>query len=891
MSNELEKYTFEKLIQRNNVRIPKIQRDYAQGRTTRSVNGIRKDFTHALMLVVKGKRSGAELDFIYGSCKDNAFEPLDGQQRLTTLFLLHWLLGMELRTEDKKHSVFTYETRNTSREFCDELVQHSAMKLVAEAAKKTEAEIKKIERATRDAIQAEEEFKHAKSNVEQAKEKLEKAVKEVNQENIDEFKKNAEQAEQALTVAKEKEREAKKRADDAKVKAEQKPRIIKTSDIMRCRDWFKFEWKSDPTILSMLVMIDAICDEMGSAWNMDLNVCRRNLSKITFHLLDLGDFGLSNELFIKMNARGKQLSEFDKVKSTLEEELQLQQREFDENGKPLATIVDEKNWRTLMDGAWIDFFWHKYARDIIITTENVADDDRQERRLSAAKNVELQFKKLILRLIALQLFENESADEILQQAAYQIDEDAIDDLLFAYTDSLSELRSNDQPYVVSGTQSVINFSQLMADINCLIYLDSSGIYHEISAILPRNTHIENNNKTLFESFLEARVPNDVELIFYAMLLFLRVYPVQKEEMIARITDVKSHDKWCRNIQDWVFAMRNILLNDNNNQRIDKIYSSLEAVQGLKMLLKDLISFVENEELNVYEDETAILRFFVAIDKTSYKGLDNQSLAEEKQKARLKLDDPAWRQTMEKAEAHPYLWGQIRCLLAWAQGDRGCFEDYSTRLIAILNAMDTSICNFYAALLAFAPECWSKTNRLFQYNKDRDNSFKRCLRDFDGQTLFKSFIDNWKDVSKSVTAEEYFDSLILTKQNAAETEPWIKCILKKPEIIDYASYKKIFISSGHVILAQRKTPDSHCIDPIFKYFAICCENRNYCANYELYDSKGDYTHAFVFRNTAGEEYLVQWAGSIGRYSIKIGDNPPEDYDANKMIAIMEKVIGI
>ena len=889
MSNDLEKYTFEKLIHWMHVRIPKIQRDYAQGRISRSVNGIRKDFTHALILVVKGKRSGTELDFIYGSCKNNAFEPLDGQQRLTTLFLLHWLLNIDLKTEDGKHSVFTYETRNTSREFCDELVLHSALKLVEEAAKKTKAEKEKFERNQQDAAQAEKEFKLAKLNAEQAKEKFKQAVKEAEQESTGDFKVIAEQAEQALTAAKKKEEEARKRADDAKASAEQKPQIIKTSDVIRCRDWFKFEWKSDPTILSMLVMIDAICDEMGDAWSMGLDVCRQNLSNITFHLLNLGDFGLSDELFIKMNARGKQLSDFDKLKSTLEEELQLQQSEKGENGKRLVTIEDENLWRTYMDGAWIDFFWHKYARDIIISTEQVADDSRQTLRLSAAKDAELKFKILILRLIALQLLEK-STDKKVQEAAYQIDEDEIDDLLSAYTDSLTELRSNDHPCTVPGMLAMIDFSQLMVDINHLIYSDSEGIFHEISTILAENTHIENNSKTLFESFLEARVSNDVELIFYAMLLFLRAYPVQNEEEIAHVADVNTYINWCGNIQDWVLVMRNILLNDNNNQRIDKIYSFLEAMQGLKELLDDLKSFVESENLNMYEDETSVLRFFDATDKT-YKGLDNQSLAEERKKARLRLGDSAWQQAIEEAEAHPYLWGQIRCLLAWAQDDRSRFEDYRNRLTAILNAIDSSGRNFYAALLAFAPECWSKTNRLFQYNKDRDNSFKRCLRDSDGQMLFKSFIDNWRDSSQAMTAEEYFDSLILTKQNEAETAPWIKCILRKPEIIDYASYKKLFISSGHVVLAQRKTPDSHCIDPIFKYFAICCENRKCGVNYEFYDSKGDYNHAFVFRNNAGEEYLVQWSGSPGGYSIKIGDTPPEECDANKMFVKMEQVINI
>lgn len=96
MSNNLKKYSFSDLLKLGKLRIPKIQRDYAQGRQSQKVDEIRKVFVHSLLLVVKGKRPSTELDFVYGSNLNNAFEPLDGQQRLTTLFLLHWMMGVEL---------------------------------------------------------------------------------------------------------------------------------------------------------------------------------------------------------------------------------------------------------------------------------------------------------------------------------------------------------------------------------------------------------------------------------------------------------------------------------------------------------------------------------------------------------------------------------------------------------------------------------------------------------------------------------------------------------------------------------------------------------------------------------------------------------------------------
>ena len=64
------------------------------------------------------------LDFVYGSVEGDTFYPLDGQQRLTTLWLLHWYLALRAGTlsEDKKVlEKFSYETRISSRTFCQKL--------------------------------------------------------------------------------------------------------------------------------------------------------------------------------------------------------------------------------------------------------------------------------------------------------------------------------------------------------------------------------------------------------------------------------------------------------------------------------------------------------------------------------------------------------------------------------------------------------------------------------------------------------------------------------------------------------------------------------------------------------------------------------------------------
>ena len=811
MSDNLKKYSFIDLVKQGKLRIPKIQRDYAQGRQCQKVDEIRKVFVHTLLLVVKGKRPTTELDFVYGSNQNDAFEPLDGQQRLTTLFLLHWMLGVDLKASgDNKHSVFTYETRNTSDEFCDELVQHVATQFVQEA----------------------------------------------------------------------------------------KVKNTSPSAIIKGRDWFKWEWKYDPTILSMLVMLDAIYLEMGEDWTMDLSVCRSNLNHITFNLLNLGKFGLSNELFIKMNARGKQLSDFDKLKSTLEEELQIQQKETDEHGTPLAFSKDEENWRILMDGAWIDLFWHKYARQTIINTESAEPENRKNDRLKAAKLSELQFKKLLLRLIALQLFENENISGKLADAAYNIDAAEIDNLLFVYLDSLIDLRSDEHHIVVPATSVTLNFKRLIDDFNLLIYKDFNDIYHEISYLLPEISHIDKDNRSLFDSFLETKVPNDVELTFYAMLLFLRAFPFVKvkkseDESMPWYFDKSAHESWMKNFEAWVRFARNILLNNNNNQRIDKIQFSREATLSLKQMVTDLVVFVSDKELNIEDDRTVVKKFLISSDKT-YQRLDNQSLTEERQKASLILNDTSeWETCIDMAENHPYLWGQIRCLLNWSDNKLDLFQDYSKRLLELLDCIKNNGLTYYSAMLAFDPNCWEESNRLFLYNKDRDNSFKRYLREHtkEGQSYgfgIKKLIDLWRHSYANITAIKFLETLINDKKEKSIS--WIKCIIECPTILDEAWHKRIYTHNCHVIMAQRKTRDSHCFDPILVYLRnICKENGIEEKKFKLYDSKGEYEHAFRLEK-GDHEYLVEWYGTDGQYSVKVDNTEPKCYTPELMINFMSEIIS-
>lgn len=805
MSDNLKKRCFTDLTSARKIRIPKIQRDYAQGRQNAKVNGIRKTFVHSLLLVVKGKIPATELDFVYGSTRKGAYEPLDGQQRLTTLFLLHWMFGEDLSDPDnRRKSLFTYETRNTSCEFCDELVQHQSAVFMSEAQERNSI-----------------------------------------------------------------------------------PSII-----IQKRDWFKWEWQYDPTICSMLVMIDSIYEETGKEfdWTANLSEFRANLKSITFNNLNLGEFGLSDELFIKMNARGKQLSDFDSLKSTLEEELQIQQSETDTEGKSLASASIEKTWRSMMDGVWIDFFWHKYARTLIQEDSASNDDDAKKRRLEAAILTEAQFKKLLLRLIAMQMLENDHTCETVVEAAYRQDEDTLDCLMTTYSDSLLYIRSDTQNKIVPNNLVTLNFNQLTEDINSLIYQDTAELFHEISDLLPESTHIAKNGDTLLDSFLGSKVANDVELVFYGMQLFLRKFPAQKNGWLL---DRQEHQPWIENFGDWIRSLRNILLNDNNNSRIDKRYIFINALRGVSKLANNLSEFVHDADLDMELDGSAILKFFHSIKGKTYAGLDNQSVNEEIEKAELRLADDRWDEEILQFETDNYLWGQIRCLLNWSEGDVDLFDDYGTRLTELLNFISKDEHNlYYAALLAFEPNCWKESNRLFQHNKDRDYSFKRCLRD-NGQKYYsecmRRFIDHWRKSRPNSSVEEFIIGLINNKKVSATVWDWIQCIIEYPDMLCDAGNKCLFENNGHVILAQRKTEDSHCYDPVFLYFEKLCATHN-VQNYELYDSKAKHPHGFEFQKD-GQTFLILWGSDGGDYAVSVDDGETKTYSVDEIVKFVRMKLGV
>lgn len=280
MKNDILKHYIEvpdnlfALLSRYRVVIPGIQRHYVQGANNPKAESVRKLFIKEIFTAIEEKQNEFNLHFIYGPINtdgEDSFVPVDGQQRLTTLWLIARYAAEKAEPSDRKDllsllSRFTYEDRINAKRFC-----------------------------------------------------------------------------QALTC------------EDSRWDFTQDP----NPDIL-CQDWFVDYWKEDETVASMIRMLSTIHEE----WNKHQDtitaedVLEAIASKIRFNL-KIDAFG--DDIYMKMNARGLQLTQWENFKGKFSEDLCEDKKEWwvkemEELSNRFFTCSDEQH--ELPDNA----FFALYAR-------------------------------------------------------------------------------------------------------------------------------------------------------------------------------------------------------------------------------------------------------------------------------------------------------------------------------------------------------------------------------------------------------------------------------------------------------------------------------------------------------------------------------------------------
>lgn len=109
---------FQELVKNKKIVIPIIQRDYAQGRNNPKAISVRTRLIDEWIDILQEPNLRMDFNYIYGNESGDVFYPVDGQQRLTSLYLLHWYLAMATdNTDEIDEWQFDYKTRNSASEF------------------------------------------------------------------------------------------------------------------------------------------------------------------------------------------------------------------------------------------------------------------------------------------------------------------------------------------------------------------------------------------------------------------------------------------------------------------------------------------------------------------------------------------------------------------------------------------------------------------------------------------------------------------------------------------------------------------------------------------------------------------------------------------------------
>ena len=126
------------LLGRYRVVVPAIQRHYVQGANTAKAKTVRGRFLNDIFShFLQHPHVPFKLDYIFGPIRtegDDAFVPVDGQQRLTTLWLLARYAAEKVSCDETRSGLlrllakFTYEGRVYARRFCSGLTRQGTPK-------------------------------------------------------------------------------------------------------------------------------------------------------------------------------------------------------------------------------------------------------------------------------------------------------------------------------------------------------------------------------------------------------------------------------------------------------------------------------------------------------------------------------------------------------------------------------------------------------------------------------------------------------------------------------------------------------------------------------------------------------------------------------------------
>lgn len=504
--------------------IPKIQRPYAQGRQDGICTYVRNTLLNELFANFKTDEI-FDFNFIYGivrpSNDEYVMELLDGQQRMTTLFLLYWYIAnCELTEENEEDKTirdalgrFVYETRSTSTVFCHKLASY--------------------------------------------------------------------------------------RVD----LSGQTP-----SKVIRQAKWYFKSFDRDSTITAMLTMLDAIHERYI---NQDDNTLHTKMSNIQFYIKSLGFFNLSEELYIKMNARGLQLSSFENFKADLTNYISEVDYPPFKKLVPLyrkdseETVEFHFNFSVKLDSKWIDMFWRK-----------------------GFENFDASYMSFFSRFFACKYIV--STKEIVT------DRDMRQDLILReiYTDAEKRTETNEylgfkefESILTNHPEYVLTLNKMLDTFYQYDFKDSKKVIYEMMVPAWEKLSLEGDD---FYSNINSKMTHIKLITFGAVIEFIEAF---------ESFDTEVFKQWMR-----------IVWNVVENTNIDSLTPVSSLIRKFSAIIHSIAKRMSGEE-----------SFYYALSQWKEDSTDereNRALLEEVLKASRIAENDKWLPVFEDAEKHPYFRGMV-----------------------------------------------------------------------------------------------------------------------------------------------------------------------------------------------------------------------------------------
>lgn len=651
----MAKLTLWKALEQYHIVIPTIQRDYAQGRKNDpKIKQIRKEFLQALVQSLM-EHQELELDFVYGAVSQNTLELLDGQQRLTTLFLLHCYLVHKNKLNIKKIDVikerlqkFSYQTRTSSKLFISQLVE----KLV-------------------------------------------------------------------------------------EMKWGGKPSMAIENEA-----WFLAVWRKDPTIISILTMLDELDSLLGSKTADELEKLWVSLSShsvLNFYLLSMNEFSLTDELYIKMNARGVQLTEFENFKAWLQG--------FLENKIDISTA---NAFFQSIDTTWTDLIW---------TASNNKDWN---------KSFDASFIHLFKICL---LCEHQKYLSINQKSDYT-DEKDINSLV-------SRLRLN---LFISQKEYVDLFST-----------EVSNMIDNLTALL--DFAVAHQNQHNIFKILSADKPSYEDQANFSTTYYFTKY----------IQNIEQFEDWNR-ISGWLV------------KNAKGYYNSEKLMLSVLEALEQLAIYIGHD--SVLDKISTLHQHQNIIELCSKTAFEKSHIEHEIEKAKLILQDQAWKELLNKYEEHNYFHGRVDFLLDYAKTDDQiiCMDKFAYYAETAKNLFEDEFIKdkkyrLHQSLLSLG-------NSLNNYFVKRGRNLSFCSATYNS---YRDRAENWRavfdhnrvsDNNKSPQLKILLDMLegdvsfeklnAIRNQKLAQIYDWRRYFILDTKIFKYCSDAQIRKESEDLIFLLKKS---------------------------------------------------------------------------------------